>query len=409
MAWRTRNGKSTRYRAKALISLAAMAGGVALSLLAGSALAVPLYSVTDLGDLGGGTSTAWGINDAGQVVGHSNTGSANHAFLWSSGTGMQDLGDLPGRDDDSQAFDINNAGQVVGRSSGTDGERAFRWSSGSGMQDLGTFPGGDFALAKAIDDDGNTVGWGTLPGLYHGFLHSDSNGIQDLGDLPGGLNDSAARDINDAGQVVGGSSSTSGTHAFLWTATEGIQDLGDLPGGSSFSTATAINDAGQVVGISSTATGSRAFLWIDGLGMQDLGVLFGGNFSQATDINNSGQVIGISSGAGNLPFLWEPVSGMRDLNTLLDSSGIGWHLSQAHAINSAGQIAGYGLNPQGALHAFLLTPISQQTTGIPEPSTILLIGSGCLALALGGRHFSRSVRRTAAAGSTRRGTVPGSF
>src|SRR3546814_2488214 len=33
MAWRTRNGKSTRYRAKALISLAAMAGGVALSLL----------------------------------------------------------------------------------------------------------------------------------------------------------------------------------------------------------------------------------------------------------------------------------------------------------------------------------------------------------------------------------------
>jgi probable HAF family extracellular repeat protein len=57
-----------------------------------------LYSVTDLGVLPGGTfSEANGINSFGQVVGDGNINSENgHAFLWSKGLGLQDLGTLPG-------------------------------------------------------------------------------------------------------------------------------------------------------------------------------------------------------------------------------------------------------------------------------------------------------------------------
>src|SRR5437660_1586784 len=74
-----------------------------------------LYSVTDLGTLGGTSSEADGINSRGQVVGRSSTNlsgvAIGHAFLFSRGT-MTDLGTLGGSN--SSAFGVNNYGQVVG-------------------------------------------------------------------------------------------------------------------------------------------------------------------------------------------------------------------------------------------------------------------------------------------------------
>ena len=60
-------------------------------------------------------SYAFGINDAGQVVGRSFTaGGAHHAFITGpDGMGMRDLGTLGGTDY-SDADGINDAGQVVG-------------------------------------------------------------------------------------------------------------------------------------------------------------------------------------------------------------------------------------------------------------------------------------------------------
>ena len=65
---------------------------------------------------------AVGINDAGQVVGASDGDfSKSHAFLWTGSDGMQDLNALIDPLDPlravttlSQAFGINNAGQIVG-------------------------------------------------------------------------------------------------------------------------------------------------------------------------------------------------------------------------------------------------------------------------------------------------------
>jgi probable HAF family extracellular repeat protein len=56
------------------------------------------------------------INDAGQVVGssyHAPGAPSPHAFLFTPGQGMQDLGTLAGANQ-SKAYDINAAGQVVG-------------------------------------------------------------------------------------------------------------------------------------------------------------------------------------------------------------------------------------------------------------------------------------------------------
>jgi probable HAF family extracellular repeat protein len=87
--------------------------------------------VIDLGTLGGNKSQAYGINRSERVVGASTRiGGILHAFLIKFGV-MSDMGTLPGATT-STAFGLNPAGEVVG----TSGGRPFLWVQGT-MKDLG--------------------------------------------------------------------------------------------------------------------------------------------------------------------------------------------------------------------------------------------------------------------------------
>ena len=131
-----------------------------------------LYSVTDLGTLGGLYSEANGIDSSGKVVGEAYpTGSTSyHAFRTMADTKINpltdDLGTLGGTQ--SYADGINSTGQVVGYAYTTgNAEHAFRTAPNAAINsltdDLGTL-GGTWSCADGINSSGQVVGYAGITG-----------------------------------------------------------------------------------------------------------------------------------------------------------------------------------------------------------------------------------------------------
>jgi len=247
----------------------------------------------DLGSLGGGFSMAFAINDNGQATGWSFTqDQQSHAYLWTLGGGMQDLG-VPVPSTMDRGRRINSSGQVAGTYVGANGytQHAFFWTRFTGMQDLGTLPGGYSSEALAANDSGQVVGDSTATGGYYSgpyaFRWTEAGGMEAL---LGNDTTSVAFDINNAGQIVGVFEHADGTlHGFLWSQDQGMQDLGSVGGCCRETGPFAINDKGQVIG---TQNYLRPFLWTPEAGMLDLNSLVSKNLqlTNAWSINNSGQI-----------------------------------------------------------------------------------------------------------------------
>ena len=97
-------------------------------------------------------------------------------------------------------------------------------------------------------------------------------------------------------------------------------------------------------------------LWNSSHEIQDLGLLSRGTYSIAFAVNDSGTVVGYANTFTNAAhaIIWTAAGGMEDLNALIAADS-GWVLINANAINSSGQITGYGTK-NGHNRAFLLTP-----------------------------------------------------
>jgi probable HAF family extracellular repeat protein len=344
---------------------------VAIRQPAAAALTGP-SSVTDLGTLPGGTSSAaYAVNDQGQIVGYSSAGDGgNHAVLFANGT-VTDLGRLP---DGlySYAYGINSAGQIVGASTTSTGANHAVLYQGGAVTDLGVLPGGDYSIAADINDQGTIVGYSnTATGAYHAYAYA-AGVMTDLGTLPGG-SDSYATSITNDGRVIGYASvAGEAYHAFLF-ANGTMTDLG-TPAGDNWSFAYAINAQGQIAGYSSApARGNRAFSYANGT-MTALAALPGDDQSHAYGINDQGQVVGSSSvSEGQARAVVYENGTTTDLNDLRPA-GFDVLLATANGINNLGQIVGVALvNWQE--HAFVLQPDTRQAaspdTSAPVTTTAL--------------------------------------
>lgn len=259
--------------------LRTMAGAAALALLGactdqdgglvgvqppggGPSLEVAGSTRTDLGTLGGTTSTAYGITAAGQVVGTSKMGDGStRAFSWTAGGGMVAL---PAGS--THAYGVNSAGVIVGRGVFGGSTRGFVWTPGAGggtLQQLPLgVPGTSSGEARAINDAGQIVGFSTGSGIPRAVLWTPNGAggyqVTLLGDFGGGQGQ--ALDINAHGTVVGWAATPAGEHqAFRWDPTAANSPTGTLhalPSGTRNevtddwypSEAHAINDSGQIAG-----------------------------------------------------------------------------------------------------------------------------------------------------------------
>lgn len=169
----------------------------------------------DLGTLGGTFGFAQCANHRRQIIGDSSTaaipaactaiGSPGcHAFFWENGI-MSDLGTLGG--DSSQAWWLNEAGVVAGSADlSTPGiHHAVRWKNGQ-ILDLGTVAGDACSHGRAINARGQIVGASTdCHSALHAFVWEEGGPMLDLNTLipPGsGVQITNAVNINDRGEIL---------------------------------------------------------------------------------------------------------------------------------------------------------------------------------------------------------------
>src|ERR1035438_3201417 len=197
-----------------------LVGSLAIGLMAGAASSrAQSYTIADLGVVAGDNqSYGGGLNSVGRATGTSSTTSNNYsgiATLFSNGVASS-LGALAAGDE-SFGSAINASGQVTGYdylSTREGPSHAFLHSNGK-MTDIDStslFPLGTAGLGINGSGEVAGYGWPTATSM-RAFVYANGK-MTALGTLGG--SSAIALAINDLGQVVGWSLTTAGaTHAFL--------------------------------------------------------------------------------------------------------------------------------------------------------------------------------------------------
>jgi hypothetical protein len=173
---------------------------------------------------GGFFLTAFGINDAGRVVGQGidpQNAARNVGIVYDIGQGMAfEVGALPGNNG-ALAFGVSNNGYVVGSSMQNQGlGLPFVWSEANGMVAIPLAFGTSLGQAEGVNSSGWVVGTDggafAVPFLYDGI---NTYRLQDL--IPGNSGwdlsmntSSSAQGISESGVIVGTGVHDGETHAY---------------------------------------------------------------------------------------------------------------------------------------------------------------------------------------------------
>ncbi|HZN65181.1 MAG TPA: hypothetical protein VFB66_07740 [Tepidisphaeraceae bacterium] len=332
------------------------------------------YTLMDLGTLGGADSYAFDVNANDQVVGYSTNANGQHQpFLFTdvnrNGRGdpgeMVDIGPA-----NSYAWGIApDTANVVGTARSAPlpneaDERAVRLSINQ-VSDLGL---GDGSNAYAINTQGTIVGGALIQGRYQGFIRSPNGAVTAVDPGMAGAVYTDLRAIDFFGATIGNTRSFISEQGFLRRPDGTVTFLGHPDAQLPYSYAWDVAGSGPtaagpyaVAGEGFNSAGEyRAFLYrSDTDTVTDLGTLPGFGSSAGYGVTSDGRVVGKAEPVEGQPgpshaFLYH-FGVMHDLNDLLPEDS-GWTLTEARAISLDGSIAGFGIAPDGATRAFLLSP-----------------------------------------------------
>jgi probable HAF family extracellular repeat protein len=323
----------------------------------------PTFSIKVLANVLGGTAAySTGINNAGEVVGvvESTDCPFGCAVIWRDG--VPTLLDDDGKNV-STAYSINNSGQVSGSIGTTDfNQQAVTWINATLTVLPAPGPQYDETFGFSLNDSGEVVGVsvgqvGTADSatVWHGSTPTV------LG-LPPGFTSSGAAGINSKGLVVG-SVCCVGTvpEAVVWQGTTPTLLPRVSTGASVGGEAVAVNNSDLIVGYIYNDSGlQHAAAWANGA-VTDLGTLATGTRSSATAVNAHGIIVGESDTVGAAEMhaaLWSGTNAKpQDLNALLSGAAASEILLlEATGINESCKIVVNGANRKtGAENIYLLT------------------------------------------------------
>jgi uncharacterized membrane protein len=255
-------------------------------------------------DVPGATATrAFGISPAGDIVGNYNIGSAVHGYVLSKGAVM--TVDPPyGISGTSSAYGINARGEIVGLYAdngtivGGDARRTrsyLRDASGDFHQI--DFPGAENTLAIKISPNGDVVGcyhhqdkdWDVAGGgTMHGYVYQ--SGSYQSFPVPGTMHNGIARD----GGLIAGVVWPTQTEFHAYKIERGVYAILDLPSYVASSYAWDVNPSGVIVGYFLDSSNRNHGFLLNNNGFTQID--FPGNdmvFTRAVGINPRGDVVGV--------------------------------------------------------------------------------------------------------------------
>lgn len=337
---------------------------------------------------GGNSSTSQAISDDGTVIiGSSNSAQGSQGFVWTAGTGMIGIGDLPGGGTSSSLRSISSDGTVaVGTSQGNFDNgflrdfTGIRWTYDGGLEALTSpsNPNHRFGNGAAVSDGGGVI-VGRGPATFAGkryitaaYIWTDETGAVPI-DLEPGVNhttdhlalftDVAADGSRAMGRDVVFSDGTS--RNFERTADGTITWLPGIGADQELDLVKYSRDGSIILANRYTDT-QGDFVTLLGPDRQpiDKGQIVPGGLMYAIDFTPDAKTI-VGSGHinDNLDYggwIYDDTHGYREiLSFLTNEHGLGaqvagWTVDEVTGISTDGlTIVGYGTNPHGQSEAWV--------------------------------------------------------